>query len=69
MSSEGSEPDLLLRLVVQFVPVVAPAPLGGFDMDPAGGPVDGAGEAQGLDESLSKAHLLQYLHPLGIAPV
>ena len=50
--SEGPEPHVLPGLVVQLVPIVAPASLGGSDMEPAGGPVDGAGVSRGLDEGL-----------------
>ena len=52
--SQGPEPDILFRLVLLPVPVVVPAPLGGADMDPAGGPVDRAGVARGLYESLDE---------------
>ena len=52
--SQGPEPDILFRLVVVPVPVVAPAPLGGADMDPARCPVDRAGISRGLYESLDE---------------
>ena len=54
VSSQGPEPDILFRLVVLPVPVVAPAPLGGADMDPARCPVDRAGISRGLYESLDE---------------
>ncbi len=41
--SERTEPDVLAGLVVELVPVVAPAPLGGPNVDPARRLVDGAG--------------------------
>ena len=41
-------------LVTEFVAVVAPAPLRGSDMGPAGGAVDGAGVARRLDEGLDE---------------
>ena len=52
--SEGPEPDVLARLVEQLVPVVAPASLGGSDMEPARSPVDGAGVARDLDEGFDE---------------
>ena len=52
--SQGPEPDILFRLVVLPVPVVAPAPLGGADMDPARCPVDRAGISRDLYESLDE---------------
>ena len=36
--SQGPEPDVLFRLVVLLLPVVASAALGGSDTDPTGGP-------------------------------
>ena len=54
VSSQGPEPDILFRLVVLPVPVVAPAPLGGADMDPARCPVDRAGISRGLYERLDE---------------
>ena len=54
VSSQGPEPDILFRLVELPVPVVAPAPLGGADMDPARCPVDRAGISRGLDECLDE---------------
>ena len=54
VSSQGLEPDILFRLVVLPVPVVAPAPLGGADMDPARCPVDRAGISRGLYERLDE---------------
>ena len=53
--SKGPEPDIFFRLVVLPVAVVAPAPLGGSDMDPARCPVHGAGVARSLDEGLDHA--------------
>ena len=53
--SEGPQPDVLSRLVVQLVPVVAPAALGGADTGPARGAVDGAGVARGFDEGLDES--------------
>ena len=50
ISSEGPEPDVLAGFVVELAPVVATAPLGGPDMDPAGGPVDRSGIARCFDE-------------------
>ena len=47
--SQGPEPDILFRLVVLLVPVVAPPPLGGSEMDPSRGPVDGAGVSRRFD--------------------
>ena len=52
--SQGPEPDIFFRLVVLPVAVVAPAPLGGSDMDPARCPVHGAGVARSLDEGLDQ---------------
>ena len=52
--SKGPEPDIFFRLVVLPVAVVAPAPLGGSDMDPARCPVHGAGVARSLDEGLDQ---------------
>ena len=47
---QGSEPDVLLRLVPSGVSVVSAPSLGGPDEGPAGRLVQGAGEARGLDE-------------------
>ena len=58
--SEWSQPDVLSRLGAFRVPVVAPASLGGPDVDPARCPVDGAGVARGLDEGLRKHHTPLY---------
>ena len=52
--SQGPEPDILFRLVVLPVPVVAPAPLGGADMDPARCSVDRPGISRGLYERLDE---------------
>ena len=52
--SQGPEPYVLAGLVVELVPVVSAAPLGGADMDPARCLVDGAGVARGLDEGLDE---------------
>ena len=47
---QGPQPDVLLRLLPSGVAVVSTAPLGGSDEGPARRLVQGAGEAQGLDE-------------------
>ena len=52
--SEWSQPDVLFRLRAFRVPVVAPATLGGSDVGPARGLVDGAGVARGLDEGFDE---------------
>ncbi len=54
MLGEGTEPDILGGLAVLLGGVVAPASLGGADANPAGGPVDAAGEAGGFDEGLDE---------------
>ena len=52
--SERPEPDVLAGFFEPPVPVVAPAPLGGPDMDPARRPVDRAGVARGFDEGFDQ---------------
>ena len=51
---QGSEPDVLLRLIPSAVSVVPAPSLGGSDEGPAGRLVQGAGEARGLDEGLDE---------------
>ena len=51
---QGSEPDVLLRLIPSGVSVVSAPSLGGSDESPAGRLVQGAGEARGLDEGLDE---------------
>ncbi len=50
LAIEGSEPDVLFRLVSFVVPVVASPALGCADAGPAGSLVDGTGVSRGLDE-------------------
>ena len=50
IASEGPEPDVLAGIVEELVPVIAPPALSGSDVDPAVGPVDGAGVAGPFDE-------------------
>lgn len=49
--AQGPQPDVLLQLVMALVGVVAPAPLGGADMDSARSPVPGAGVGTGESAS------------------
>ena len=51
---QGSEPDVLLRLVPSGVSVVSAPSLSGPDEGPAGRLVQGACEARGFDEGLDK---------------
>ena len=51
---QGSEPDVLLRLIPSGVSVVSAPSLGGSDESPSGRLVQGAGEARGLDEGLDE---------------
>ena len=51
---QGSEPDVLLRLIPSGVSVVSAPFLGGSDEGPAERLVQGAGEARGLDEGLDE---------------
>ena len=52
VSPERPQPDVFPGFGALHVRVVAPASLGGPDMDPSRCPVDGAGVARGLDEGL-----------------
>ena len=54
MLGERAEPDILGGLAVLFGGVVAAASPCGSDADPAGGPVDAAGEAGCFDEGLGE---------------
>ena len=54
VSSERPQPDVLSGFVVVPVQIIAPPPLGGSDMEPPGGPVDGAGVTGPLDEGLDE---------------
>jgi len=52
--AQGSEPDVLFRLIASGMAVVSAPSLGDADECPAGGLVEGAGEARGLDEGLDE---------------
>ena len=54
MLGEWTEPDILGGLAVLLGGVVAAASPCGSDADPAGGPVEAAGEAGGFDEGLDE---------------
>ena len=54
IASERPEPEVLAGLVAELVAIVAPAALGGCDVNPARGSMDGAGVARGLDEGLDE---------------
>ena len=54
IASEGSGPDIFTDFVAELFSVVAPASLGGPDMDPDRYPIDGAGVARRFDEGLDE---------------
>ena len=60
---QGSEPDVLLRLIPSGVSAVSAPSLGGSDESPAGRLVQGAGEARGLDEGLDDPEAINATFP------